>query len=119
MNRHFVCNNGIIWAIYENGDSNFNRDFRVIDDTVQVLGEKDGKDGGRLIEDEYVLWDSLTELALEIESDRSETFSVDQIRQDLRFQLDAADELDWNYFVETAIRARHKANLENVNFTSL
>lgn len=64
-NRYFVCVNGIIWTIFPDGRSNFNEDFKIEDDNLFVLGESCG--ASRLIIDEYSLWNSLVELAREIE----------------------------------------------------
>jgi hypothetical protein len=66
MNRYFVCVNGVIWTVYDDGRSNFPGDFRVVNNEIQVLGEADD-DGCRLISDEYPLWNSLKLLAQEIE----------------------------------------------------
>ncbi|AMJ98570.1 hypothetical protein AVL55_10540 [Alteromonas macleodii] len=41
--------------------------------------------------------------------------SLDQIRADLKHQLSMPDELDWEYFLATAVRAKQKADLEKRN----
>lgn len=41
--------------------------------------------------------------------------SVDDFRKDLAHQLKTADDMDWDYFVETALRAQQKANRTGVN----
>jgi len=41
---------------------------------------------------------------------------LDELRKDLQYQLSTLDELDWNYFVETALRAKDQADIENRNF---
>lgn len=41
--------------------------------------------------------------------------TVDDYRKDLKFQLETPDEIDWDYFVETAIAAQKQANKEHVN----
>lgn len=69
--RYFVDVNGVIYTIFPSGESNFPGDFQIEGpdglqefSQVQVLGAYEGDESGaRLIEDEYVLWDSLTELA--------------------------------------------------------
>lgn len=70
-NRFFVDVNGVIFTVYPSGDTNFPGDIKIEEATadrlfaqVSILGEyEDGDEsGGRLIEDEYVLWDSLMEL---------------------------------------------------------
>lgn len=75
--RYFVDVNGVIFTVFPGGNSNFPADLKIEEKTadrpfaqVQVLGEYENgdKSGGRLIEDEYVLWDSLTDLAQAIES---------------------------------------------------
>jgi hypothetical protein len=42
-------------------------------------------------------------------------FSVDDIRKDLIFQLETPEDLDWDYFLETAMRAKTQADMEMVN----
>lgn len=43
--------------------------------------------------------------------------TLDELRADLVHQLGIPDELDWDYFVETAMLARKAANKENRNMT--
>lgn len=70
-NRYFVDVNGVIFTVYPGGNTNFPGDIKIEEATedlsfaqVAILGEYEDGDqsGGRLIEDEYVLWDSLMEL---------------------------------------------------------
>ncbi len=82
--RCFVDVDGQIWSINANGESNYPADIEIIDDTntVRILGayENDSESellSGRLIEDEYTLWPSLTKLALQLEQQPSD-FSDDQ-----------------------------------------
>jgi len=42
---------------------------------------------------------------------------LDLLRSDLKFQLDTPDELDWDYFLETAHRAKMAADKERRNMT--
>lgn len=74
--RYFVDVNGVIFTVFPSGESNFPGDLKIEEKTadrsfaqVMVLGEYENgdKSGGRLVEDEYQLWDSLTELAKAIE----------------------------------------------------
>jgi hypothetical protein len=44
-------------------------------------------------------------------------FSADEIRADLVHQLGASDKLDWDYFLETAVRAKITADAECINMT--
>lgn len=46
-----------------------------------------------------------------------EEHELDAIRSDLLFQLKTPDDLDWNYFLETAIRAKLKADATGTNMT--
>lgn len=46
-----------------------------------------------------------------------EHFDLDQIRADLKHQLSIPDEIDWDYFLETTIRAKIKADATNKNMT--
>lgn len=46
-----------------------------------------------------------------------EQFDLDQIRADLKHQLSIPDEIDWDYFLETTIRAKIKADATNKNMT--
>ncbi len=64
----FVDVNGFIWNIDEQGRCAYPRELDVSGDTVRVLGVKDDLGPGRLIEDEYQLWQSLTELAAALEN---------------------------------------------------
>ena len=41
--------------------------------------------------------------------------SLEELREDLRFQLDTPDEIDWDYFLEIAKRAQSAANREGKN----
>jgi len=65
--RCFVDVDGHIWSIDLNGKSKFPGDIEIKDSEVWVLGESDGQ--GRLIEEEYTLWPSLTDLAMALEQD--------------------------------------------------
>ena len=47
--------------------------------------------------------------------DLGNLFALEELREDLRFQLDTSDEIDWDYFVETAKRAQSAANREGKN----
>lgn len=67
--RCFVDVDGHIWSINEAGESNFPADIAIDGDVVQVLGERDDQGPGRLVEDEYVLWPSLTALAIALEQE--------------------------------------------------
>ena len=42
---------------------------------------------------------------------------LDKLRSDLKHQLGTIDELDWDYFLETAIRAKKQADIEDRNFS--
>lgn len=42
---------------------------------------------------------------------------LDRIRQDLKHQLSIPEELDWDYFLDTAKRAKAQADVELRNFT--
>ena len=64
--RCFVDVDGNVWTINSEGKSAFPADIEIVDGDVRVLGADDGT-GARLIEDEYVLWPSLTSLALALE----------------------------------------------------
>ncbi|MCY9864976.1 hypothetical protein OTK49_20890 [Vibrio coralliirubri] len=46
-----------------------------------------------------------------------EDFEIDSIRSDLMFQLKTPEDLDWDYFLETSIRAKIKADATGVNMT--
>lgn len=65
--RCFVDVNGFVWSIDEQGRSAHPADIEIVGDTVRVLGVKDDLGPGRLIEDEYQLWPSLTALAAALE----------------------------------------------------
>ena len=41
--------------------------------------------------------------------------SLEELKKDLQFQL-TFEEIDWDYFLETAERARNQANVEEQNF---
>ena len=43
--------------------------------------------------------------------------NLDLLRKDLIHQLNIPEELDWDYFLETAVRAQKQANIEKRNFT--
>ncbi len=43
--------------------------------------------------------------------------TLDKLRDDLRHQLSIPDELDWDYFLHTANRAKVQADEELRNFT--
>lgn len=45
----------------------------------------------------------------------AESASLDDIKKDLVFQLGTIDDLDWDYFLETAIRAKLQADREGIN----
>lgn len=72
---YFVCSEGAIWTVYQTGlyfHSNFYEGIEVDfgNQEVNVLGEWFLDDNGkeyRPIEDSYVLWTSLTDLAYAIE----------------------------------------------------
>lgn len=65
--RCFVCANGHVWTIDHNGETNFPAEIKIEGRNVLVLGAKDDLGPGRAVEEEYQLWDSLTELAIAIE----------------------------------------------------
>jgi hypothetical protein len=46
---------------------------------------------------------------------KSNESKLDLLRADLVHQLQMPDDLDWDYFVETAERARNAANTEKRN----
>ena len=48
-------------------------------------------------------------------TDAGKEFSVDDIRSDLKFQLATSGEIDWDYFVETALRGQAEANRIGAN----
>ena len=71
---YFTCNSGVIWTVYSEGDeytSNMDANIAITDSpdgtfkTVQVLVNDAGE---TLIDDEYVLWPSLIDLAVAIEA---------------------------------------------------
>jgi hypothetical protein len=65
--RCFICSEGHIWSINNRGECNYPSDVEVVDGIVRILGRyDDGCSGGRLIEEEYSLWPSLTSLALHL-----------------------------------------------------
>lgn len=66
--RCFVDIHGVIYSLYDNGQSNFPHYFTITEDgkTLQVLGEM-AECGDIAIDEEYTIWDSLTELAKQIE----------------------------------------------------
>ena len=41
---------------------------------------------------------------------------LDILRQDLKFQLDTPEELDWDHFYEIAKKAKEQADLEDRNY---
>jgi hypothetical protein len=45
----------------------------------------------------------------------TELASLDDIKKDLVFQLGSIDDLDWDYFLETAVRAKLQADHEGIN----
>ena len=68
--RFFVDCDGVIYTIFPDGGSNFQGHYRIVEAednesgdyaVFQLLGEKNGDDG-RVIEEEWVIWDSLMEL---------------------------------------------------------
>jgi hypothetical protein len=42
---------------------------------------------------------------------------LDLLRKNLTHQLGIPDNIDWDYFVETAIKAKNQSNIENRNKT--
>lgn len=42
-------------------------------------------------------------------------FSLESIKGDLKYQLATSNDLDWDYFLETAIRAKQQADLEHID----
>lgn len=65
--RCFVCVNGHVWTINDEGKTNFPADIHIEGNTVQILGARDDLGPGRAIDEEYQLWNSLTDLAIAIE----------------------------------------------------
>ena len=65
--RCFIDSNGFVSSIDEYGRSAYPAELEVVGDTVRVLGAKDDLGPGRLVEDEYQLWPSLTALAAALE----------------------------------------------------
>ena len=65
--RYFVDINGVIFTIYDDNTSNYPGDFEIVGSDFRSLGVKDCLGEGREIVDEYVIWDSLVELAQAIE----------------------------------------------------
>lgn len=47
-----------------------------------------------------------------------EDFDLDAIRKDLAHQITMPDDLDWDHFLETTIRARIKATAMGVNMVA-
>lgn len=45
----------------------------------------------------------------------AKTASIDDLRSDLEFQIKTLEDLDWDYFLETAVRAKIQADLEGRN----
>ncbi|WP_390241872.1 hypothetical protein [Vibrio sp. R78045] len=116
---YFVCVNGAIWTVFDDGSSNHSHDLQVTSDgkTVELLGEFEGAPGpdvGRLIVDEYTLWSSLLELSAHIEAELAGA-TLEELRADLVHQLKIPDELDWSYLLETAARALVQADRTSRN----
>jgi len=121
MSKYFVCQDGVIWSVYDDVRSNYPADIKVVDNKVQLLGEYDGKPGPetpRLIVDEFDLWESLVALSYAIEKRSGvESFTLDEIRADLKHQLATPDDIDCDHFVKTAVRAKLQADKEKRNMT--
>lgn len=66
--RCFIDVNGQVWTINNDGKSNHPSDILIEGDTVLILGVEDDIGPGREVEDEYVVWPSLTALANAIEA---------------------------------------------------
>ena len=58
----------------------------------------------------------LGEISVVVSND-SDT-ELDLLRKDLLHQLGIPDELDWDYFLETAMKAKAAADVENRNMVS-
>lgn len=67
--RCFVDVNGHIWSINQSGESNFPGDIKIEGNTVLILGAKDDLGDGRPVDEEYQLWQSLTDLAIALEQE--------------------------------------------------
>ncbi len=61
--KYFIDNNGVIYSLYENGESNYPTKVVYLkgENFISVLDD----DG--FVNDEYFLWDSLSDLAKELE----------------------------------------------------
>lgn len=44
-----------------------------------------------------------------------EDSSLEELRSDLSHQLSIPDDLDWDYFLITALRAKRRADVDNIN----
>lgn len=67
----FVCDSGHVWTIDHQGKTNFRAEIKIDGERVLILGERDSTgDDGRLVEAEYVLWPTLTSLAVVLEQDK-------------------------------------------------
>lgn len=75
--RCFVDANGHIWSIDDHGKSNFPADIEIVGNTVRILGVSDDLGEGRSIDEEYVLWPSLTALAITLEQNPKDYQSDD------------------------------------------
>lgn len=75
-NRCFVDANGHVFTLDANGVSNYPGDIEINERVVRVLGAYDETGQGRLVEAEYRLWPSLTELlAATLELELNQTIS--------------------------------------------
>lgn len=81
--------------------------------TIYILSREKGKEGE--VVNEFVLWESIASLNA-INHFANENFDLDSLRSDLIHQLKIPDEIDWDYFLETALRARSRAEIEGRNF---
>lgn len=50
-------------------------------------------------------------------SSKENKTELDILREDLIFQLETPDDIDWDYFLRTVLEARKAANSENRNMT--
>lgn len=114
--RFFIDENSTIWNInLETLRTAYPAPVKLSDDlkTIYILSGEKGKEGE--VVNEFVLWENIGALTATTHF-ANEDFDLDALRSDLIHQLKIPDEIDWDYFLETALRARSRAEIEGRNF---
>jgi len=100
--------------------------FKVTSDASNPQRRSDALKGAKkLAANDWRVWVENTKTGVRIfESEQEKSYKntakleLESLRSDLKFQLGTIDDLDWNYFLETAMKAKIVADKSELNMPS-